>query len=137
MGMWAFAPWDNDEAADWYGDFMEETRFRNAWLKGIDADAEDSPDTVRAAAALFVTLGRVYIWPITTYEQDLERAIAALSKVASSNTYQQVPELRDMIAQEIAELKGRRKKRWQRLRSSSSIRIQVLVAVLVRPRLVV
>ena len=109
MGMWAFAPWDNDEAADWYGDFMDGTGFRDAWLKGIDADPEDSPDTVRAAAALFLMLGRVYIWPIATYDQDLERAISALSKAASSDSYQEIPELRELIAQEIAELKGRRK----------------------------
>lgn len=109
MGTWAFEPWDNDEAADWYGAFMEETGLRNAWLKGINADPEDSPETVRAAAALFVMLGRVYVWPIEHYEQDLERAIAALSELTKSGDYQDVPELESAIRAELSELIARRK----------------------------
>jgi hypothetical protein len=109
MGTWAFEPWDNDEAADWYGAFMEETGLRNAWLKGISTDPEESPETVRAAAALFVMLGRVYVWPIEHYEQDLERAIAALSGLTKSGDYQEVPELESAIRAELSELMARRK----------------------------
>ena len=109
MGMWAFEPWDNDQAADWYGTFMEETGLRNAWLKGINADPEESPETVRAAAALFVMLGRVYVWPIENYDQDLERAIAALSELLKSDDYRDVPELESAIHAELSELMARRK----------------------------
>ena len=109
MGMWAFAPWDNDEAADWYGDLMEETRLREVWLKGIGDDPKESPDIVRAAGALFVMLGRVYVWPIKDFDRDLEQTISALSEVAKCDDYQELPELQELIASEIAELKGRRK----------------------------
>ena len=61
--MWALQPWDNDQAADWFGGFMDRTRLRDEWLKGIQADPVDEPDIVRAAAAVFVMLGRVYVWP--------------------------------------------------------------------------
>ena len=109
MGMWAFAPWDNDEAADWYGDLMDRTKLRDAWLDGINEDPTDSPGVVRAAGALFVMLGRVYIWPIKTFDEDLERTIAALSRVVESDEYQEAPELIALIDQEIEELKSRRK----------------------------
>ena len=109
MGMWAFAPWDNDEAADWYGDLMDRTKLRDAWLDGINEDPTESPGVVRAAGALFVMLGRVYIWPIKTFDEDLERTIAALSRVVESDEYQEAPELIALIDQEIEELRSRRK----------------------------
>ena len=109
MGMWAFAPWDNDQAADWFGDFMQDTRIRRKWLDGIQADPVDSPEVVRAAAALFVMLGRVYVWPIQTFDEDLDLAIASLSRVAANGDYADLPELVAAIEQEVAELRTRRK----------------------------
>lgn len=109
MGMWAFEPWDNDEAADWFGDFMADTQIRQKWLKGINADPADSPEVIRAAAALFIMLGRVYVWPIKHLDEDLELAIASLSQVATNEQYAQAPELAAAIEQEVAELKARRK----------------------------
>lgn len=109
MGMWAYAPWDNDGAADWYGDLMERTQLREAWLEGIGQDPSESPDIVRAAVALFVMLGRVYMWPITTFDEDLERAITGLSRVAESDEYRDVPQLIELITRELVELKSRRK----------------------------
>jgi hypothetical protein len=108
MGMWALEPWDNDAAADWYGDLMDKTKLRDEWLKGINEDPAESPDIVRAAGALFVMLGRVYVWPIKSFDADLENAIAALSKVAACEEYQEVPELVALIQVEIDELKSRR-----------------------------
>lgn len=64
---------------------------------------------VRAAAALFVMLGRVYVWPIETFDEDLELTIASMSKVAATDEYVEVPELVAAIELELAELKSRRK----------------------------
>ena len=109
MGMWALAPWDNDEAADWFGDLMDRTKLRETWLEGIGGDPSESPGVVRAAGALFVMLGRVYIWPIRNFDEDLERCIAALSGVAACDEYREEPELVAAVTQEIEELKSRRK----------------------------
>lgn len=119
MGMWAFAPWDNDDAADWFGDFMDKTRLRAAWLEGINSDVSESPGIVRAAAALFLMLGRVYVWPISTFDEDLEKTISALSAVAECDEYQELPELITLINEEIAELKSRRKQHPQEVAASS------------------
>jgi hypothetical protein len=111
MGMWAFEPWDNDGAADWFGDLMDKTKLRAEWLKGIAADPADSPDVVRAAGALFVMLGRVYVWPVAAYDADLEKAIAAVASLETCDEYREVPELLQHIRNELEELKSRRKPR--------------------------
>jgi hypothetical protein len=109
MGTWANDPWDNDDAADWYGDLMDRTKLREAWLEGIKQDPVDSPDVVRAAAALFVMLGRVYIWPIKDFDADLETAIAALSAVVAGDYCGEDAQLAQAVQQELGELISRRK----------------------------
>jgi hypothetical protein len=108
--MWDYKPWDNDGAADWYGDLMDSTKLRDTWLEGIKEDPIDSPDVVRAAAGLFVMLGRVYIWPIDNYDNDLELTISQLGKVAENDDYKEIPELIEIISSELDELKSRLKK---------------------------
>ena len=108
--MWDYKPWDNDGAADWYGDLMDSTKLRDTWLEGIKEDPIDSPDVVRAAAGLFIMLGRVYIWPIDNYDNDLELTISQLEKVAENEEYKEIPELIEIISGELTELKSRLKK---------------------------
>lgn len=108
--MWDYKPWDNDGAADWYGDLMDSTKLRDTWLEGIKEDPIDSPDIVRAAAGLFIMLGRVYIWPIDYYDSDLELTISQLEKVAENDKYKEIPELIEIISGELNELKYRLKK---------------------------
>jgi len=107
--MWDLKPWDNDGAADWYGDLMDSTQLRKAWLKGINDDPSDSPEVVRAAAGLFVMLGRIYIWPIDDYDADLDLAIRQLKKVAENEEYKELPELLEQINAEVIELQSRLK----------------------------
>lgn len=108
--MWDFKPWDNDGAADWYGDLMDNTQLRKLWLAGINEDPIDSPDVVRAAAGLFIMLGRIYIWPIDYYDNDLELSIKQLKKVSENEEYKEIPELIEIIQGEIVELESRLKK---------------------------
>jgi len=108
MGMWSFAPWGNDDAADWYGYFMEKTALREAWLEGISEDPSELPEIVRAAAAIFVMLGHVYIWPIEKYDADLEMTIASLSQVAECYKDEGLSDLVEIINQDIEGLELRR-----------------------------
>ena len=105
--MWDFKPWDNDGAADWYGDLMDNTQLRKYWLEGIKNDPIDSPDVVRAAAGLFIMLGRVYIWPIDHFDDDLTLTIQQLRKVSENEEYKEIPELVDIISGELNELESR------------------------------
>ena len=108
--MWDFKPWDNDGAADWYGDLMDDTQLRKSWLTGINEDPVNSPDIVRAATGLFIMLGRVYIWPIDEYDNDLELSINQLKRVSENEEYKEIPELIEIIKGEIVELESRLKK---------------------------
>lgn len=108
MGTWGLNPWDSDEAADWYSDFMESCGVREKWLAGIQADIIDEADIVRAAVGLFVMLGRVYIWPISHYEEDLNLAIAKCEALLKVDEYVEVPEFIGQIGSELEELKLRR-----------------------------
>ena len=110
MGMWDFKPWDNDGAADWFADFMDNTELRKHWIEGINEDPIDDPDSVRAAASLFIMLGRVYVWPIDYFNDDLELVIQQLKKTMESEEYKELPELIELIQSEIQELESRQDK---------------------------
>lgn len=108
MGAWDNEPWANDSAADWFADVMGTTALREQWLTGISADPEEEFEVVRAAAWLFIQLGRTYVWPIENLNDDLERAIAGLVAVRSTEEIAEDDELVAAIGAEIAELESRR-----------------------------
>ena len=88
---------------------MEGTKLRENWLKTIEGDAEDEFEKVRAAVWLFAQLGRVYIWPIDNYDEDLELAISKGESIASmEDLLEDVPGYISKLKAEIEELKGRR-----------------------------
>ncbi len=64
MGAWATAAWDNDGAADWFGDMFDATGLANYVRETLQRDVEEYDEEVRAAAYMVVALGRVYMWPI-------------------------------------------------------------------------
>lgn len=110
MGMWDFEAWDNDAAADWFREVMDQTGLRAKWLEGINSDLEDKYEIARAAIWLFTQLGRVYIWPIDNYDSDLELAISVGEKLASCEWLnEEVPQYIEKLKLEIEELKSRRK----------------------------
>jgi hypothetical protein len=64
MGAWATAPWDNDGAADWFGDMFDDTGLAKYVAATLERDPEEYHEEIRAAAYLLVALGRTYIWPV-------------------------------------------------------------------------
>ena len=111
MGAWSDEPWDNDTAADWFGVLMDSTRLRDAWHEGITADPDDDEGEVRYAAAwLFLQLGRVYVWPIDTFAEDLEQTIRVLHELRTDERLSENdPETwKARIDGYINELEGRR-----------------------------
>ena len=111
MGMWDFEAWGNDSAADWFGDLMEATKLREHWLNGIQGDAEDEYEEVRAAVWLFAQLGRTYIWPIDHLDADLELAISAAKTLLANEWLQEeAPDFLTKVRDELADIESRRKK---------------------------
>jgi hypothetical protein len=110
MGAWATAAWDNDSAADWFGDMFDATGLAKHVEETLERDVEEYHEEVRAAAYLLVALGRVYIWPISDLDNHLALAISKLEEIKSLEIYQEAPSFVKAIDEEIAELKSRLKK---------------------------
>ena len=62
----AFAPWDNDSAADWYSEFMEKTKIRSRVMATLKFDAEDHREEIRAAIAVLIMLAEYIGGPLST-----------------------------------------------------------------------
>lgn len=75
MGAWGFEPWDNDGAADWFGDFMERVDVTYI-IKTVNrvSESEDDYDEIRAVAYILQALGKNYIWPIE-YADELDNML--------------------------------------------------------------
>ncbi len=110
MSAWATAAWDNDRAADWFGDMFDATGLAKYVEEALQLDVEDHHEEVRAAAYMLIALGRVYVWPIHDLDNHLTLAISKLEEVKALETYQDVPDLVKAIDEEVAVLKARLQK---------------------------
>jgi hypothetical protein len=107
MGDWGFKPWDNDGAADWYGELFEKTQLAMYVEEALNQDPEESPDVIRAAAFLLVQLGRVYIWPIHEMDRHLGLAIQKLEAIRELEDFQEIEGYVSEINNEISILRSR------------------------------
>jgi hypothetical protein len=107
MGTWDVLPWDNDAAADWFGDLFERTDLASRVEQGLRLDAAEHFEEVRAAAAVLIMLGRTYIWPVDRLDKDLRLAIGQLQAVAKVPEFADAPEILDSLKREIEELSSR------------------------------
>jgi hypothetical protein len=110
MGAWDKLPWDNDKAADWFGDLFDETQLAARVEETLKLDANNSHEKIRAAASVLLFLGRVYIWPIQDLNRHLALAADRLEEVSRVEVIAESPELVEEIRHEIQELRSRIKK---------------------------
>jgi hypothetical protein len=103
------AAWENDGAADWFGETFDATGLTKHVDETLNRDPEDDHEEIRAAAYLLVTLGRVFIWPVDDLDRHLALAISKLEAIRELEIYQEAPELREAIGQEIEVLRSRLK----------------------------
>jgi len=82
MGAWGEEPWDNDSAADWFGDLWEGTPMGERTLEALRSGEGE----VMVAALWFCTqLCRVYVWPIDHLDETLDAAIAAADQLLAGD----------------------------------------------------
>jgi hypothetical protein len=110
MSAWATAAWDNDSAADWFGDMFDATGLAQYVEETLNRDTKAYHDEIRAAAYLLVALGRVYIWPIHELDNHLTLAISKLEEIKALEVFQEAPDFVRAIDDEISVLKSRLKK---------------------------
>jgi len=107
MGTWAYRPWDNDSAADWFGDLFDETKLAERIESTLRRDSQDSHEEIRAAAAVLLLLGHTYVWPIKRLDADLALAADRLEEILRLTIYEEVPEIEESIRDEVQELRSR------------------------------
>ena len=107
MGTWARLPWDNDSAADWFGDTFDKTGLAHRVEETLNLSVDDSAEEIRAAAAVVLLLGRVYVWPIKDLDRHLALAANRLEEIKNKRIYAEAPEIESLIILEIQELRGR------------------------------
>jgi hypothetical protein len=83
MGTWADAPWDNDSAADWFGDLFAETQLAERVAETLRLDVHEHHQEIRAAASLLIFLGRTHVWPVKHLHDHLQLATSKLEQMAT------------------------------------------------------
>ena len=86
MGAWGKRPWDNDIAADWFGNMMDATGLAEYVEKTLRQELDnDDPgfaaDEIRAAVTVLIMLGHIYVWPGDMLENHLKLAISRLEEI--------------------------------------------------------
>ena len=107
MGAWGNQPWDNDRAADWFGDLFERTQLAPIVEKTLLLDPADFPDEIRAAACALVFWGRVYVWPVKELQRHLALAADQLEAVSRLEEITESLKLAKQIQSEVQELRSR------------------------------
>jgi len=107
MGAWGNLPWENDRAADWFGDLFDKTKLATEIEDTLKLDAEDSYEEIRAAASILLFLGRTYVWPVHDLDRHLALAADRLEEISRIDVIAESPELVEAIRGEIQELRDR------------------------------
>jgi hypothetical protein len=77
-------------------ELMYITQFRNAWHAGVTAD--ESGEVRQAVARLYVQLGRVYVWPIATFDDDLALTRATYKTFDTTSTSATATQIKGLAA---------------------------------------
>jgi HEAT repeat protein len=99
MGAWGSAAWDNDLAADWFGELFGATKLARRVEKTLKhSDIEEYAPEIRAAAYMLVALGRNYVWPVEDFDRHLRLAISKLEVIRGLADYEGEPSINAEIA---------------------------------------
>ncbi len=113
MGAWGDQPWDNDDAADFFGDLWEDTPIVDRVIAGLTSGTSS---VVVAASWLLLGIGRVYVWPVDRLDEALTAAIDALEVILTGEDEEGYLALWDDDPAVAARLRGYRDELISRLR---------------------
>ena len=87
MDCWGVKPYENDSAADWFGDLWDEFPIPSKVEEALKLDLEDNHEKIRAAAHVLVQLGENYIWPVGSIERHCHLAARRLEEMKAMEIY--------------------------------------------------
>jgi Domain of unknown function (DUF4259) len=106
MGAWGKLPWENDGAADWFGELFDKTKLAKHVEDTLKLDVENSYEEIRAAASVVLLLGRHYIWA-DNLDRNLTLAADRLEEISRLDVIAEAPEFVEEMRTEIQELRSR------------------------------
>jgi len=87
VGTWGKQPWENDTAADFFGELWGGTPIVDRVLRALQSD---EGETIFAALWLCSELCRTYVWPIDRLEETLTHAVAAADRLLAGDDEDQL-----------------------------------------------
>jgi hypothetical protein len=106
VGAWGPEPWDNDDAADWFGDLFETLPLVDRVLEGLSPASASAVNI--AAIWMCVELCRVYVWDIDRLDETLAAAIGAADRILAREDDERILELWDDDPSQIARIQSYR-----------------------------
>ena len=104
-GAWGSEPWDNDDAADWFGDLFEALPIVDKVLDGLN---DESGSVNVAAIWMCVALCRVYVWDIDRLDDTLALAIKTADRILAGEDEERFLELWNNDPSQVARIQGYR-----------------------------
>ena len=104
--MWSNEPWDNDEAADWFGNLHDQTKLRDFVAQTLESPSSSSCE-LRAATHIVSAHCQVYSWPIDHIKNDLRLAEIALKQVLRDDAYIYDEEIKGKVETELQSIQQR------------------------------
>ncbi len=87
MGCWGVKPYQNDSAADWFGDLWDALPVPSKVEETLKLDLEDSHEEIRAAVHVLLQLGVTYIWPVDSIDRQCDLAARRLGEIKAMEIY--------------------------------------------------
>ena len=111
MGTWGSLPWDNDTAADWFGEMFEQTKLVERVERTLKLSAAKHYDQIRAAASLVLLLGHTYVWPSGCLRRHQRLAAKRLEELLKKKIFCGDFETTRMVRSEMAYLRAQASRR--------------------------
>lgn len=87
MGSWGIKPYENDSAADWFGNLWDEFPVPSKVEETLKLDLDDSHEEIRAAVYMLLQLGDTYIWPVHSIDRHCDLAARRLEEMKAMEIY--------------------------------------------------
>ena len=117
MGSWGVKPYENDSAADWFGNLWDEFPVPSRVEETLKLDLEDSHEEIRAAAHVIIQLGEIFIWPVDSIDRHRDLAARRLEEIKAMNIYSGA-DFQAELQKEIEKLRSRISKDFRNGESS-------------------
>lgn len=106
MGCWGVKPYENDSAADWFGDLWDQFPVPAKVEETLALDLEDSHEEIRAAVHVLLQLGHTFIWPAHSIDHHCDLAARRLEEIKAMEIYSGA-DFQAELQQEIETLRSR------------------------------